>query len=156
MDKEEHQEINSQGSKRIRTKEVEEIKLEKDQENRTRPGKKRRESSPEGNQIKWRLRPTFLDLKRREDEEKEGRVNGKEDKEEKKEENKPNPEKEIKKERETEPENEKEEGKSAEEIQKEARTPVRERVRKLNKKAAASPGKFPLMKQQMLDLYFRK
>ena len=29
-------------------------------------------------------------------------------------------------------------------------------MRKLNKKAAASPGKFPLMKQQMLDLYFRK
>ena len=66
MDKEEHQEISSQGSKRIRTKEGEEIKLEKDQENKTRPGKKRRESSPEGNQIRWRLRPTFLDLKRRE------------------------------------------------------------------------------------------
>ena len=64
-DKEEHLETNPQGSKRIRTKEVDEIKLEKDQENQTRPGKKRRELSPEGGQIKWRLRPTFLDLKMR-------------------------------------------------------------------------------------------
>ena len=93
MDREEHQE--TQGSKRIRTKEGEEVKLEKDQENRTRPGKKRRESSPEGNQIRWRLRPTFLDLKRREEEEeKEERSNGQEQIENKKEENKPNPEKE--------------------------------------------------------------
>ena len=36
------------------------------------------------------------------------------------------------------------------------RTPVRERIKRLNKKAGASPGKFPLMKQQMLDLYFKK
>merc|ERR1711895_221006 len=34
--------------------------------------------------------------------------------------------------------------------------PVKERIRRINKKAEASPGKFPNMKQQMLDLYFRK
>ena len=71
--------------------------------------KKRRESSPEGNQIKWRLRPTFLDLKKREDEGKEGSNNEKEEKGEKKEENNPKPEKETKKGKETGPENEKEE-----------------------------------------------
>ena len=38
----------------------------------------------------------------------------------------------------------------------EGRTPVKERVRKLNKKATASPGKFPLVKQQMLESYFKK
>ena len=38
----------------------------------------------------------------------------------------------------------------------EVRTPVRERVRRLNKKAMASPGRFSLVKQQMLDLYFKK
>ena len=46
--------------------------------------------------------------------------------------------------------------KSAEEVQNQVRTPVRKRIKKLNKKAGASPGKFPLMKQQMLDLYFKK
>ena len=64
------------------------------------------------------------------------------------------------KQKETEPENEdkkeKEEEKSAEKTRQEVRTPVRERVKRLNKKATASPGKFPLVKQQMLDLYFKK
>ena len=46
--------------------------------------------------------------------------------------------------------------KSAEKTRQEERTPVRERVKRLNKKATASPGKFPLMKQQLLDLYFKK
>ena len=32
----------------------------------------------------------------------------------------------------------------------------KERIRRLNKKAEASPGKFPNMKQQMLELYFKK
>ena len=85
----------------------------------------------------------------RKEEEKRGRSNGKEDRN-------PEPEKETKEEPEPGPEKEKEEVKSAEETQYQVRTPVRERIRKLNKKAAASPGKFPLMKQQMLDTYFKK
>ena len=36
------------------------------------------------------------------------------------------------------------------------RTPVRERVKHLNKRSQASPGKFPLMKQQLLEMYFKK
>ena len=33
---------------------------------------------------------------------------------------------------------------------------MKERIRRINKKAEASPGKFPIMKQQMLELYFKK
>ena len=69
IDREGNQE--NQGSKRIRTKEGEEVKVEKEQEDKARPGKKRREVSPEENKIRWRLRPTFLDLKGKEKEEKE-------------------------------------------------------------------------------------
>ena len=36
------------------------------------------------------------------------------------------------------------------------RTPVRERVKHLNKRSQASPGKFPLMKQQLMEIYFKK
>ena len=62
--------------------------------------------------------------------------------------------------KETEPEKEvnkeKEEMRSAEKLNLEERTPVKERVKRLNKKATASPGKFPLVKQQMIELYFKK
>ena len=34
---------------------------------RHRPEKKRRETSPEPSEIQWRLRPTFLTVKRKED-----------------------------------------------------------------------------------------
>ena len=70
------------------------------------------------------------------------------------------PEKSKEKLEETEPENEvkkeKDEMRSAKKSKQEERTPVRERVKRLNKKAMASPGKFPLVKQQMLELYFKK
>ena len=33
---------------------------------------------------------------------------------------------------------------------------MKERIRKLNKKTQASPGKYPLMKQQMIELYFKR
>ena len=138
IDREGNQE--DQGSKRIRTKEGEEVKMEKEQEDKARPGKKRREASPEENKIRWRLRPTFLDLKGKDKEEKEDEVNEQEGREVK-EGNKPSPEKEKEKIRDPEPE---------------TRTPVKERVRRINKKAEASPGKFPNMKQQMLELYFKK
>ena len=59
MTKEELQELKTQGSKRIRDKEV---KVEQNQGSQDRLGKKKREESREGGQIKWRLRPTFLDL----------------------------------------------------------------------------------------------
>ena len=45
---------------------------------------------------------------------------------------------------------------SAEKLNLEERTPVKERVKRLNKKATASPGKFPLVKQQMIELYFKR
>ena len=35
-------------------------------------------------------------------------------------------------------------------------TPVKERVRNLNKRTKASPGKFPLMKQQLMEIYFKR
>ena len=151
--------------------------MEENQGSQDSPGKKKREESREVGQIRWRLRPTFLDLGRnkilRKEEEKRGGSNGKEDKkvkpekegvreqegqppgkERKETESKPTyePEKEVKE----EPGPEREEEECAEETQHQVRTPVRERIRKLNKKAAASPGKFPLMKQQMLDIYFKK
>ena len=46
--------------------------------------------------------------------------------------------------------------KKLEETELQGRTPVKERVRNLNKKTQASPGKFPLMKQQMMEIYFKK
>ena len=41
-------------------------------------------------------------------------------------------------------------------LEEEVRTPVRERVRNLNKRNHASPGKFPLMKQQLMEIYFKR
>ena len=43
-----------------------------------------------------------------------------------------------------------------EETDLKGRTPVKERIRKMNKKTQASPGKFPLMKQQMLETYYKR
>ena len=103
-----------------------------------RPDKKKREGSPEPGQIRWRLKPTLLDLGRKKTPMKEEESN-----QQKKEGN-------MKKtggdsETETKPEPEKEVEKSMEEAQPQMRTPVRERIRRLNKKAGASPGKFPLI-----------
>ena len=130
-----------------------------------------REHSPEDNQIKWRLRPTFLDLKGgkniNKEERKEannepenekvrkGRKEGKEEQEkvrtmksedEQKREGRPEPE----------PERKNKEVKEKEESEGAARTPVRERIRRLNMRVTASPGKFPLVKQQMIEEYFKK
>ena len=44
----------------------------------------------------------------------------------------------------------------SEDPKEQIRTPVRERVRHLNKRSQASPGKFPLMKQQLMEIYFKK
>ena len=57
---------------------------------------------------------------------------------------------------EPEPERKNKEVKEKEESEGAARTPVRERIRRLNMRATASPGKFPLVKQQMIEEYFKK
>ena len=59
---------------------------------------------------------------------------------------------------EPEPERKNKENKEKEESEgaAETRTPVRERIRRLNMRATASPGKFPLVKQQMIEEYFKK
>ena len=41
-------------------------------------------------------------------------------------------------------------------LEEEVRTPVRERVRNLNKRSQASPEKFLLMKQQLMEIYFKR
>ena len=136
-----------------------------------RPGKKKREHSPEDSQIKWRLKPTFLNLTSRKNLNREVRKEGdnepenekvrkvmKEGKEEQKQEKTKKSEDEQKGERKSEPESERKnkENKEKEESEGAARTPVRERIRRLNMRATASPGKFPLVKQQMIEEYFKK
>ena len=54
----------------------------------------------------------------------------------------------------TEPEKGKD--KKLEETEPQGRTPVKERIRNLNKRTQASPGKFSLMKQQMMETYFKR
>ena len=158
---------------------------------RHRPEKKRRETSPEPSKIQWRLRPTFLTVKRKEDSrnslidwetEERDSVRGTELETEKKvetgneiktekEENKKRPKTEKEEQEEVEIETEAEAGlelepeimEKREKLERmetvsedQLRTPVRERIKHLNKKSQASPGKFPLMKQQLMELYFKK
>ena len=85
-----------------------------------------REKSPEAETLRWRTRPTFL------------AVRGKE----------------IGQENQTHDETQgKQSGKTKETTEMVAdRTPVKERIRKLNKKAKSCPGKFPGRKQAMVSI----
>ena len=92
----------------------------------TEPGKRMREKSPEAETLRWRTRPTFLAVR--------GKETGQE--------NQTHDETKGKQSRKT---------KETTEMVAD-RTPVKERNRKLNKKAKSSPGKFPGRKQAMVSI----
>ena len=96
----------------------------------TEPGKRMREKSPEAETLRWRTRPTFLAVR--------GKETGQENQ--------------------THDETQgKQSGKTKETTEMVAdRTPVKERIRKLKKKAKSSPGKFPGRKQAMVSEYFKR